>query len=366
MVFDGDLLLGPLPDGAGDVGEDLRLSSDPKSTYFTLKDLRAAARAAEREASAAKDGETAPLKAALASWSEIAEAAAQTLQLRSKDLEVGCWYAEALVRTDGFAGLASGFDVLARLVEDYWDRGLHPPADEDGAESRLAPLIGLFGRGGAGSLVQPIKLLSLCDERQDGDAALWTIELASAPVRSESAEARKKQADRLAALIEQIKRSDPDFLRGLRRSVAAALAALDRLMASIEAKTDAGRFGSQVAEPLRAIARLLDDHVGALFVEAAAEAPGVDAAATPGLGESAPGPGRAETQAPSDREQALKLLVDAAAFFERTEPQSLIAAAIREVVRRARLSAAELIQELVPDVGQRELMLARIGIRGDF
>ncbi len=366
--FDVEGLIQPIDAGPLVVGEDLRLSGDPKSAYFTLKDKRAAARASEREILSANEPESEPLKAALGEWEDIAELAAETLRERSKDLEVACWYCEAQLRLGGFAGLSAGLEVLARLVETYWDEGLYPVADEDGVETRIAPIAGMIGRGVAGSIVQPIRLLPISDGGDGTRAALWTIEMASMPGRSETPEARKKRSDRLEALMVSIEKSSPEHLRAVRRGVDRALTHLGRLMAATDAKTGLGGFATQVSQPLEAIAKLLDDRVGALFVAppAPAEATEEDAPEEEGPSSGAGGPSGAKRGRMQTREDALATLMEVAAYFERTEPQSLTAMALRETVRRARLSAAELMQELIPDVAQRSTMLARLGIHSEI
>jgi type VI secretion system protein ImpA len=363
MAFNVEDLLKPIPGDENGVGEDLRISGDPKFSYFTLKDRRASARTAEREATIGKDPSADPLGAALSDWSAIEELADRCLREQSKDLEVACWYCEALLRTAGFAGLSGGLELLAGLVETYWDRGLYPLEDEDGVETRLAPLAGLIGRGVAGSLIQPLKMLRLSDD-PSSDTALWTLETASAPARSESAEARKKQADRLEALMVSMARSSPAFLRSVRKSVDESLGQLDRLMRVLNEKTGLGGFASQLADPLRAIAKLMDDRVGALFI--VEEAPQAEADAEAEVeGEGAPGPATGRKPRLGGRDEALATLLEVAAFFEKTEPQSLVAVSLREVVRRARLSVLELMQELLPDAGKRDEMFARIGVRSD-
>ena len=358
QILELEPLLGPIEGQALPVGEDFRASVDPDSAYLTLKDWRADARRTEREAASSDDPDAAPLQAAQHQWEDICELADRTLRDRSKDLEIACWYCEALVRTASFAGLAGGLELLARLVEDYWDEGLYPVADEDGVDTRIAPLSGLIGRGVAGSLVQPIKLLPLTDRRDGPNTALWTIEVAFMPARGESQENRDRQAEQAEALIQAMVRSSPEFLRDVRRNIKTALANLERLMRAVDTRTNVGGFSSQVTEPLNAIAKLLDDRVGHLFVEAA---PAVEEIAADGeTGEVA------VSGAPkklSRREDALQQLVEVADFFERTEPQSLIGMSLREVVRRAQMPISELISELLPEEMQRREFLLRSGIR---
>ena len=360
LFIDVDSLVKPLVGHENVVGEDFRASIDPESPYLTLKDLRADARRFERESASSENSDSPPLLAALSQWVDICELADRTLRERSKDLEIACWYCEALVRTASFSGLAQGLELLARLVETYWDQGLYPVEDEDGVETRIAPLAGLIGRGVAGSLVQPIKLLLLSDVRGGPVTALWTIELAFAPIRGESPEARDRQSEQIDAVIASIVRSSPEFLREVRTSVSNALSNLERLMRAVDNFTQVGSFASQVSGPLNEVAKLLDDRVGHLFVVAAQND---DAPADTGTDVDTAVASATGSREVKRRDEALTTLAEIADYFERVEPQSLTGFSIREVIRRAKLPVGDLLHELLPDEAQRRDFLMRTGIR---
>lgn len=74
-----------------------------------------------------------------ADWPAVARQCGDLLATRSKDLRLGVWMAEALAQTDGFAGMASGFDLVAGLTEQYWSC-VHPGADENDDELRIGIL----------------------------------------------------------------------------------------------------------------------------------------------------------------------------------------------------------------------------------
>lgn len=64
----------------------------------------------------------------------------EALTKRGKDLQVAAWLTEALVRREGFAGLAQGLSLIRRLLETYWD-SVYPEIDEDGdMDLRATPL----------------------------------------------------------------------------------------------------------------------------------------------------------------------------------------------------------------------------------
>lgn len=373
--FAVEALLAPLADDAGGVGADVRDGGPAAGLYFTIKDARAEARADERAALSSGDPEADPLAAGRRAWETVAAGAAELLGEATKDLQVAAWLTEAWLRTGGLPGLAAGLDLLAGLVERYWDEGLYPREDEDGIESRVAPLFGLFGSSDQGTLLQPIKLLPLSD-RADPPVALWTIETVRAqgtrhedPDMAEELAARKRQ--QVADMEGEIGRASPDFAAGAARATADALAAIDRLMAAVDARAPFGRFGSQVARPLEDIATLLRVH-GPAAADAPEDAPegaaddGVDGAdAAADATDGAPARNKS-ARAPMDRARALETLLEVAAFFDRNEPQSLVGESLRNVVRRAGLSVDELLAELLPDGQQRALFLLRAGIgRGE-
>ncbi|MFC6981367.1 ImpA family type VI secretion system protein [Microbulbifer taiwanensis] len=171
-VIDIDALVAPISDDQP-TGSDIREDRSPTSDYYTIKDARNSARAAER--SALFDESDADL---LAPWRDVAKTAEKILTKQSKDLEVASWYTEALIRLQGFSGLRDGFALIDRLVADHWE-GLYPEPDEDGLETKVAPLSGLNGDGGDGTLMMPIRSAEITPE---GDNGSFTFSSTSRPV----------------------------------------------------------------------------------------------------------------------------------------------------------------------------------------
>ncbi len=360
-------LIAPLPDGPG---IDVRASGAGSDLYLSVKDRRGAARLAEREALQSIDPDVDPLEAGARAWGEVASGGATLLSEHAKDLQVAAWVCEAWLRTDGLPGLADGFSLLSELVERYWNDGLYPEADEDGDETRIAPLLGLFGRGDTGTLIQPIKLLPLSDAPGER-VALWTIETIRAQaVRHDDPEIREqlteRRAERLASIEGAVAAASLDFYATSVDSIEHALEQLDRLMAAVDARTAFGRFGSQVAQPLQAMLDILRelrapaDQPAEASVPIESFAPTIDdaPASVASTAHGAPAPTRS-------REAAFATLLEIADFFDRSEPQSLVGKGLRDIVRRAKLPIEELIAELLPEAEQRRLFLLRAGIRDE-
>src|SRR4051812_19269746 len=75
----------------------------------------------------------------VADWPVVIKLAKDALSSRTKDLQLAAWLTEAQLRREGFAGLRDGLDLLAGLVEQYWDH-VYPEIDDGDAEMRAAPL----------------------------------------------------------------------------------------------------------------------------------------------------------------------------------------------------------------------------------
>ena len=62
-------------------------------------------------------------------WIQVRDLTLSTFQEKSKDLELAAYLLEALVRTDGYAGLCEGIKAVTQLVDEHWP-DLHPASKE--------------------------------------------------------------------------------------------------------------------------------------------------------------------------------------------------------------------------------------------
>lgn len=72
-------------------------------------------------------------------WPKVRDLCEVLLTTRSKDLQVACWYSEALTYLEGFQGLTFGFKLLDGLLAKYWDPAGSALFPED-VEERVAKL----------------------------------------------------------------------------------------------------------------------------------------------------------------------------------------------------------------------------------
>jgi type VI secretion system protein ImpA len=101
-----------------------------------------------------------------ADWDFVYEKCLKLIATQSKDLRVAAWLVEAAAKTKQFDGLAAGFELLARLCDNYWDT-LHPQIEDNDIEQRVGNIAWLLNRS-----VQLVKEIPLTQGR--GTQYSWT------------------------------------------------------------------------------------------------------------------------------------------------------------------------------------------------
>lgn len=75
----------------------------------------------------------------VADWRQVVKLSTAALQTQSKDLQIGAWLTEALVKEQGFAGMRDGLKFMRGLHENFWET-LFPEIDEGDLEARANAL----------------------------------------------------------------------------------------------------------------------------------------------------------------------------------------------------------------------------------
>jgi type VI secretion system protein ImpA len=362
--FDLDALLAPIP-GELPQGIDVREDYSAQSPYSRLRDARSNARDAEKQVeSHDPGGPPAPDPAPL--WRGLRELGLTVLAQKTKDLEIAAWLAEAFVRSHGLSGLAACSRLIGGLAATYWD-GVYPLPDEYGMETRVAPITGLNGQGGGGSLMAPLLKLVLY-MRPDGQPLPLYQYQVSAKLGTLEAKVRAARIAAGAIAFEDIEKEARTMGRAslgrLREAAGEALAAWEAMAAILDDKAGADAPStSQVRDLLREIAEIAARYAPADPVEEgsgqmAAQGGGAEPVAAGGVS-IVP----AVANQVASREEALRSLEAIAAFFRRTEPHSALSYTLDEAIRRARLPWLVLLSEVVADRSSLEAMLTALGIR---
>lgn len=360
-ILDFERLAAPI-EGESAVGTDLRSDTSPTSPYYEVKDVRSTARAAERQA--VMNGDDA---AGAADWRPILASVPEILSGTSKDLELVAYYIEALVREHGFAGLRDGFRLARELVASFGD-DIYPLPDEDGIETRVAPLTGLNGEGAEGTLIGPIKNIPITDRTSVGTFGCaqysQAVELERAPEDVRERRITQGAVD-LQTFQAAVSETSPEFYQQLVADVDEAIEEFKSLTAALDERygqdsPPSSNIRSALEECRETIMKAGGDKLAmaapAEEEEVADEAAGDDNGA-------APAQPKATVDAINTREDAFKAISKVADFFRKTEPHTPISFALDRIVRWGRMPLPELLRELIVDENSVDQMFRLVGIR---
>ncbi len=359
-VIDVEQLLQPISEESA-VGADPSDDAASYAAYYQLKDARNGARAAER--SAEIEGEDL-WTVSRQQWLEVIAQAPPFLAERAKHLEVAAWLTEALVREHGFRGLRDGLRLLLGLVNTYGD-DIHPLPDEDGLETRVAPVSGLNGVGVDGTLIAPINAIPLTQGSSVGPFSAWQFTQAQEMEGVTDPEERARRIEGGAVTMGEFQtavgETDPSFLRSLRTELDEAIAAWEELTAAMDERWGADAPPtSNIKKALAHYHETFDFATRDILVEESEDG-GDEAGDGDGEG-SGGGSGGGAAGAIRGREDALRELAKVAEYFRRAEPHSPISYALQRLVRWGRMPLPELYAELIDDSTARESLFRLTGI----
>ena len=356
-----DSLLQPISDD-NPVGNDIREDSSPTSPYYSIKDARNAARAAERNNMFDGDSSEADDQ-----WRKILDLAPDILQNNAKDLEVASWYTEALIRRHGFQGLRDGFKLIHGLIDQYWDN-IYPLPDEDGVETRVAPLTGLNGEGAEGVMIAPIRNVFITQGNEPGPFSFWKYQQALDIEKILDEETKTDKASKLGFSNDDVEtavsESSEEFFVNIR----------DDIVESIDTYKEIGRVldeycGINDAPPISNIINILQDCQGAINHIAKYKMPSEDAEENTSSDalEQTTTESTDQTQQISgpikSRTDAFKKLTEISAFFRKTEPHSPISYILERAVKWGDMPLEDLMKELIPDSSARDFYGSLTGVK---
>ena len=236
-------------------GIDLRRDPSPRSLYFRLRDSRGEAREIERENEKPKDTRETETQGSerLAGpslpqlWRTVRELATEALG-KSKDLEVAAWLTESLLREHDLPGLSAGAKLMTGLVEGFWEQ-LYPLPDDEGIATRVAPIAGLNGLSGNGTLIQPLRRLSLFDRPDRAALELWQYEQSEQVAQTPDEAARQRRIADGAIPFEALKKeaaaAGGAHFAKLREAAVAAGEAWQGLGEALDARAGARRSADE-------------------------------------------------------------------------------------------------------------------------
>lgn len=345
-------------------GEDPRRDASPSSLYYLLKNVRNNVRTEERNALIEGD----PLLSFASQWQPLLDQVPEILTTQSKDLEYTAWFIEALVRNHGYAGLSYGFAVAKLLIDEFWD-SLYPLPDEDGVETRVAPLIGLNGIEGEGTLLMPIACIPITEFDGDQAYALWEYEQACELERFDDNKKRHRidqGSIDMKRVVEAVKHSSPSFYRGLVEDIENSISAYEALVVSMDQATGLSLPTSHISKRLQSALESVQHIAADKLLQAVTEEVGDvsnDGEYDEKINDSKDK--NFTSRQLKTRQEAIVQLKHISVFFRKTEPHSPMSYAIDQVVRWSDLALPDLLAELIDDGSARQGYFRLVGISSE-
>jgi type VI secretion system protein ImpA len=357
--LDGSPVGAPLRDAGGEM----------LPAWRELRDLARTARDKEKQAQKANEDQ---LTAAYNDWRDVKEGAISLLRETTKDIEVASLLLESSVRTDGYQGVADGFELLAELIDRFWydlvNRAKEGLAEEDiDLDTIYGDLLRPIGALD-GILPEKIGLLLITNGGDAGEYALWKYEQAVQTAGATDEERERRQAITVAQFERSVAvtvQSDPRYFSRLVRTLTRAREQMQRLSELCDDRlgsefiTHSPPFGN-IRGRLEALDACLN-HTAKDYLqepEESASSEGSSQAASGSAG--ANGAAKGELQG---REDAFRELNRIADFFARTEPLSLLAEQIRQIVDRARLPPEKYFAQLIDDRESLKAFFRLVGLK---
>ncbi len=350
-------LLAPIAED-NPVGRDIRDDTGQDSIYQAIKDARVAARSAERNNMF--DNNTSE---ADSHWRRILDLAPDILLTHTKDLEVACWFTEALIRRHGFEGLRDGFKLIEGLIESYWDE-LYPLPDEDGIETRVAPLTGLNGEGAEGVLITPIRNVNITEGSEPGPFNYWKYQQVLEIEKIIDDETKNEKASKLGFSKEDVDRAVAESAESFYIDINDDLGEAIEIYRRISSLLD-NHCGANESPPTSNIINMLEACLGTIRHIAKYKIPASQVDVEENPEEPVSDASQFESAEVRTREDAFMQLLEISRFFRKTEPHSPISYMLERVVKWGDLPLESLIRELIPDSSARDYYGSLTGISTD-
>lgn len=268
-------------------------------------------------------------------WAQVGQQAEDLLR-RSKDLRCAVLLLRAATRTQGLAGTQLGFELLASLLDRYWD-SVHPQLDAEDGNDATMRLNALAALNDDAAVVRDVYDASLGIAAGIGPIRVRDVALARGTLAGGDAASQLSPAA-VQGGLDDILAATPSMAETMR-----ALGPLLERLASIVAERATGGEPLDL-ERLRGIARLLRQAAPATGADAAVDSPAdpVDAA-SPTAVRVATAPGEVRS-----RQDALQTLDRVIHYLEQAEPGNPAPLLIARAKQLIGVSFLDIMTNLAP------------------
>lgn len=296
----------------------------------------------------------------VADWRKVIQLATPALETQTKDLQIGAWLSEALVKQHGFAGMRDSLRMMSGLHDKFWET-LFPEIDEGDLEAR-ANALEFMDRRTARALKETAltngdnltyfkwEESKSFDIPENADALEYDQKNKVDELRQRAAEENRVTSEMWRKAKNQGNRA---FYEGIFKTLDECWEEFKALDAVMDEK-----FGSQTPG-LNSLKKSLDD-VHTLVkqivsekrelepdaveaVETTDEEAATDGASVGGTAVATSG------GALKNRQDALRRLTEVAEFFRQSEPHSPVSYLVQRAVKWGNMQLDDWLQEVIKD-----------------
>jgi type VI secretion system protein ImpA len=296
-----------------------------------------------------------------ADWGFVYDRCIKLISTQTKDLRLAAWLVEAAAKTKQFEGMAAGYELLARLCDNYWDT-LHPIIEDGDIEERVGNITWLLHRS-----VQLVKEVPITEGR--GSQYSWT-DFEAARARANNAAktgetVSEKEGQLSSATLDSARRKST---KGFYETQINALEHCQKMLLELEHSLDAklgadGPSFTPVKEMLLTVLETLQRYGADVGLKSSSSVV-VGSATQEGGGHQAVESHVMAIAGPiKTRDQALEQLRTVAEFFRTTEPHSPVAYLADKAANWGDLSLHSWLKTVVKDPTSLSFIEEMLGVK---
>jgi type VI secretion system protein ImpA len=303
-----------------------------------------------------------------ADWRSAINLSTEVTANKSKDLQIGAWFLEALVRRHGFAGLRDGLRLLRELQEKFWD-GLYPEIEDGDLEFRAGPLNWLNEK-----LPPSIRAIALTEGDPIYGWHHWDESRTVDNLGRQNPDAMQAAIAEGKITSEQFDKAVAETQRAFYENLFEDVNQSKDQLSQLEKITDE-KFGPSAPSLMKIRGAIDECHqlIGSIVKKKREQDPNYraesegDADSTDGalgasdMGRSGVGSWSGE---PRNREEAFQRLVVLAAYLKRVEPQHPVSYLLERAVRWTKMPLEEWLGEVIQNPEVLNHLNDTLGIKG--
>jgi type VI secretion system protein ImpA len=271
-------------------------------------------------------------------WPKLKRLATEVLE-RSKDLRAAVQLTRALIRTDGFAGLASGLALIRGYIDSFWET-LYPQLDPDDEYDPTIRINTLLNLCDPIDSILPLSKLPLLSSPRLGTVSYRDIQIANGAIPLQSSEQSHLSREQIEGAFRGADSKETEqVLAALQQSVE---------MASGIAASINNKVSSEHSLDLQPLIHLLTAVMSEL--QGRSSAAGADPLAGTQIPASDTAPDNAvSTSQLQSREDVVRCLDLICQYYAQREPSSPVPLLLQRARNLVTMDFREIVQDLAPE-----------------